>query len=217
MYPDGRIFKAHLLIGMVMAILIGCAQTPPESNIVYVPSISSLQPEEYAGEIDKYEQLIQSDLQLGTQQRAHLYLASLYFSPMNPDRNYQLALKHLETYALYDPDFVNGMDPRLLLAAIIEIDRLSAMADAQSKAIRSLNIEVEMLKIQASSTKGNRDEIQKDNSKLKHRIGRLQKKIRRLEVSNARLNKTIEMLSTLDSRLEEKRSNFIKTDSVEEQ
>jgi hypothetical protein len=219
MQTERRIFKVHLVLGMVMATLIGCAQTPPESSprAVYVPSISSLQPEEYAAEIDKYEQLIQSDLQLGTQQRAHLYLASLYFSPMNPDRNYQLALKHLETYALYDPDFVNGMDPRLLLAAIIEIDRLSAMADAQSKAIRSLNIEVEMLKIQASATKGNRDEIQKDNYKLKHRIGRLQKKIRRLEASNARLNKTIEMLSTLDSRLEEKRSNFIKTDSADEQ
>ena len=135
---------------------------------------------------------------------------------MNPKRNYQLALKHLETYALYDPDFVNGMDPRLLLAAIIEIDRLSAMADAQSKAIRSLTIEVEMLKIQTSATRGNRDELQKDNYTLKQRIGRLPIKIRRLEASNARLNKTIEMLSTLDSRLEEKRSNFIKTDAVKE-
>ena len=213
------IFKANPLRWMVLAVLIGCAHNPPEPNppAVYVPSISSLQPEEYAGEIDKYEKLIQSDLQLGTQQRAHLYLASLYFSPMNPQRNYQLALKHLETYALYDPDFINGMDPRLLLAAIIEIDRLSAMADAQSKAIRSLNIEVEMLKIQASATKGNRDEIQKDNYRLKQRIGRLQMKIRRLEASNARLNKTIEMLSTLDSRLEEKRSNFIKIDTGEEQ
>jgi hypothetical protein len=211
-------FKAHLLLWAVMAVLAGCAHTSPGPGppVVYVPSISDLQPEEYAGEIDKYEKLIQSDLQLSTQQRAHLYLASLYFSPMNPKRNYQLALKHLETYALYDPDFVNGMDPRLLLAAIIEIDRLSAMADAQSKAIRSLTIEVEMLKIQTSATKGNRDELQKDNYTLKQRIGRLQRKIRRLEASNARLNKTIEMLSTLDSRLEEKRSNFIKTDAVEE-
>ena len=219
MQANTGISKAHLLLWMAMAMLIGCAHTPPEPEppAVYVPSISSLQPEEYADEIDKYEKLIQSDLQLGTQQRAHLYLASLYFSPMNPKRNYQLALKHLETYALYDPDFVNGMDPRLLLAAIIEIDRLSAMADAQSKAIRSLNVEVEMLKIQASATKGNRDEIQKDNYKLKQKIGRLQRKIRGLEASNARLNKTIEMLSTLDSRLEEKRSNFIKIDSGEEQ
>lgn len=73
-----------------------------------------------------------------------------------------------------------------------------------------------MLRIQTSATKGNRDELQKDNYTLKQRIGRLQRKIRRLEASNARLNKTIEMLSTLDSRLEEKRSNFIKTDAVEE-
>ena len=219
MQANGSILKAHILFWMAMAILIGCAHSAPESGppAVYVPSISSLPPEEYADEIAKYEKLIQSDLQLGTQQRAHLYLASLYFSPMNPERNYQLALKHLETYALYDPDFINGMDPRLLLAAIIEIDRLSAMADAQSRVIRALNIEVEMLKIQASATRGNRDEIQKDNYQLKQRIGRLQRKIRRLEASNARLSKTIEMLSTLDSRLEEKRSNFIKIDSGEEQ
>jgi hypothetical protein len=73
-----------------------------------------------------------------------------------------------------------------------------------------------MMKIQASATRGNRDEVQKDNFQLKQRLGRLQRKIRRLEASNARLNKTIEMLSTLDSRLEEKRSNFIKIDSGEE-
>ena len=219
MQINSSVLKAYVFLGMVMAILFGCAHTSPEPDpsAVYVPSISSLQPEQYAGEIDKYEKLIKSDLQLSTQQRAHLYLASLYFSPMNPKRNYQLALKHLETYALYDPDFINWMDPRLLLAAIIEIDRLSAMADAQSKAIRSLNIEVEMLKIQASATRGNRDEIQKDNYTLKQRISYLQRKVRRLEASNARLNKTIEMLSTLDSRLEEKRSNFIKIHSREEQ
>ena len=219
MHTDGSIFKTPLLLWVVMAALTGCAHTTPEPipADVYVPSISNLQPEDYAAEIDKYNKLIQGDPRLGAQQRAHLYLASLYFSPMNPERNYELALKHLETYALYDPDFVNGMDPRLLLAAIIEIDRLSALADTQSKEIRSLNIKVEMLKIQSSASKGNRDEIQKDNFTLNQRIVRLQKKISRLEASNARLNKTIEMLSTLDSRLEEKRSNFIKIDSGEEQ
>jgi hypothetical protein len=207
-----------LLLWAITAVVLGCANTPdPNPSAVYVPSISTLQPEEYPGEIEKYHQLIQSDLHLGVQQRAHLYLASLYFSPMNPNRDYKLALKHLETYALYDPDFVNGVDPRLLLAAIIEIERLSDIADAQSKAIRALNQEAEMLKIQASASRGSNYDTHKANQKLKRRIGRLQKKIRNLENSNAQLNKTIEMLSKLDSRLEEKRSNFIKMDSGEKE
>jgi hypothetical protein len=186
-----------LLLWAITAVVLGCANTPdPNPSAVYVPSISTLQPEEYPGEIEKYHQLIQSDLHLGVQQRAHLYLASLYFSPMNPNRDYKLALKHLETYALYDPDFVNGVDPRLL---------------------RALNQEAEMLKIQASASRGSNYDTHKANQKLKRRIGRLQKKIRNLENSNAQLNKTIEMLSKLDSRLEEKRSNFIKMDSGEKE
>ena len=207
-----------LLLWAITAVVLGCANTPePIAPAVYVTSISTLQPEAYAGEIDKYHQLIQSDLHLDIQQRSHLYLASLYFSPMNPNRDYKLALKHLETYALFDPDFVNGVDPRLLLAAIIELERLSAIADAQSKAIQALNQEAEMLKIQASASRGSKYDTQKANRKLKKRIGRLQKKIRNLETSNAQLNKTIEMLSKLDSRLEEKRSNFIKIGPGEEE
>jgi hypothetical protein len=203
-----------LLLCAISAVVFGCANTlEPCSPAVYVSSISALQPEEYPGEIDKYRRLIQSDLHLGIQQRAHLYLASLYFSPMNPNRDYKLALKHLETYALFDPDFVNGVDPRLLLAAIIELQRLSATADAQSKAIQALNQEIQILKIQASASRGSKYDTQKANQKLKWKIGRLQKRIRNLETSNAQLNKTIEMLSKLDSRLEEKRSNFIKMDS----
>ena len=207
-----------LLLCAVTAGVLGCANTPePGPPAVYVPSISDLQPDEYPGEIDKYHQLIQSDLHLDIQQRAHLYLASLYFSPMNPNRDYKLALKHLETYALFDPDFVNGVDPRLLLAAIIELERLSAIADAHSNAIHALNHEADMLKILASASRGSRYDTQKANRKLKKRIGRLQKKIRNLETSNAQLNKTIEMLSKLDSRLEEKRSNFIKIDPGQEE
>ncbi len=217
MRTDSHTFHT-LLLCAITAVVLGCANTPETSAPpVYVPSISELQPEEYPGEIDKYHQLIQSDLHLDIQQRAHLYLASLYFSPMNPNRDYKLALKHLETYALFDPDFVNGVDPRLLLAAIIELERLSAIADAQSKAIQALNQEVEILKIQASASRGSKYDTQKANRKLKKTIGRLQNKIRNLETSNAQLNKTIEMLSKLYSRLEEKRSNFIKMDSGEEE
>ncbi|MEE4265599.1 MAG: hypothetical protein V2I56_23135 [Desulfobacteraceae bacterium] len=216
MNRNSRTFKTHFLWA-VMVIVLGCANTPePCPPAVYVPSILTLQPEEYPGEIDKYNKLIQSDLHLGIQQRAHLYLASLYFSPMNPNRDYKLALKHLETYALFDPDFANAVDPRLLLAAIIEIERFSAIADDQSKAIRALSHEVEMLKIQAMVSTGSRQNTNKENLKLKKRISKLQRQIRNLETSNAQLNKTIEMLSTLDTRLEEKRSNFNKIESAAE-
>lgn len=123
-------FKIPLFC-VFLALVLGCANTPePGPADVYVPSISALKPEEYPGEIDKYNKIIQGDLHLDIQQRAHLYLASLYFSPMNPTRDYRLALNHLETYALFDPDFANAVDPRLLLAAIIEIERFSDLADA---------------------------------------------------------------------------------------
>ena len=203
---------------MFPAAVVGCAGTPaPVTRDVYVPSISELKPEDYAVEIEKYTRIIQSDLHLDIQQHAHLYLASLYFSPMNPDRNYELALKHLETYALFDPDFVNGVDPRLLLAAIIEIKRISTQREVQSKQLRGLYQDLEILQRQAMASRGSRQDFQQANLKLRKRIATLQKKIRTLEKSNTQLNKTIEMLSTLDSRLEEKRSNFIRTKSIEEE
>ena len=203
---------------MFLAAVVGCANTPaPVTRDVYVPSISELKPADYAVEIKKYTGIIQSDLHLDIQQRAHLYLASLYFSPMNPDRNYELALKHLETYALFDPDFVNGVDPRLLLAAIIEIKRISTQREIQSKQLRGLYQELEIMQRQALASRGSHQDFQKTNRKLRRRIAGLQKKIRTLEKSNTQLNKTIEMLSTLDSRLEEKRNNFIKIDSMQEE
>ena len=208
-------FKTPLFC-VFWALVLGCANTPePSPADVYVPSISALKPEEYSGEIDKYNKIIQSDLHLDIQQRAHLYLASLYFSPMNPKRDYGLALEHLETYALFDPDFANAVDPRLLLAAIIEIERFSALVETQTEEIQALSQELDILKRQSVAFRGNRQDIQSANLELQKRIGQLQKKVRNLETSNAKLNKTIEMLSTLDSRLEEKRSNFIKTESTE--
>ncbi len=217
MRPNGYRFKIQLLCAFLAAVP-GCANTPePGPPDVYVPSIAALKPAEYPAEIEKYNSIIQSDLHLDVQQRAHLYLASLYFSPMNPNRDYKLALKHLETYALFDPNFVNAVDPRLLLAAFIEIERFSALVDAQARQIRALNQEIGILQRQAVTTKGSRHDIQQANQKLKNRIGKLQTKIKYLETSNAQLNKTIEMLSTLDSRLEEKRSNFITIDSTVEE
>lgn len=203
---------------LLSAVMIGCTHAPEQrSPDVYVPSFSKLKPEEYQGEIEKYIKIIRSDHNLRIQQHAHLYLASLYFSPMNPNRDYEPALKHLEDYAIYDPDFVNAVDPRLLLAALIEIEKISALAEAQTIEIQALNQELETLKRQALASRGSHQVIQKENLRLKRRISRLGKKVRKLETSNAQLNKTIEMLSKLDSRLEEKRSSFTNIDSTAEE
>ena len=59
--------------------------------------------------------------------------------------------------------------------------------------------------------------IQRANERLRKRIAGLKRKIRTLEKSNNQLNKTIEMLSTLDSRLEQKRSDFTSLDAADEQ
>ncbi len=207
-----------LLISLVLITVAGCAGNPePETREVYVPSISQLKPADYAEQIEKYTRIIQSDFHMDVQQRAHLYLASLYFSPMNPNRNYELALKHLETYALFDPDFVNGVDPRLLLAAIVEIKRISDQKEAQSKQLRGLYRDLENMQRQALAFRGNSQDIQRANERLRKRIAGLKRKIRTLEKSNNQLNKTIEMLSTLDSRLEQKRSDFTSLDAADEQ
>jgi DNA repair exonuclease SbcCD ATPase subunit len=215
MFRNYAEFKIALIFG-ILVLLLGCAETPRKSAAtIYVPAVSSLTPEEYPREIEKYEAIIQSDDHSNIQQQAHLYLASLYASPLNPARNYALARKHLETYALFDPDFTNAVDPRILLGAIIQIERLSAVADAQAAKMLQLSQELEGLNMQLSASEGYRQYIQKDNLRLKKRIDQLQHKIRSLEASNNQLHKTIEMLSTLDSRLEEKRSNFIKSGSAE--
>jgi hypothetical protein len=208
-------FKIAIICGFLV-LLMGCAETAKESRpTIFVPSISALTPEEYAREITKYNAIIQSNPHSNIQQQAHLYLASLYASPLNPARNYALARKHLETYALFDPDFTNAVDPRILLAAVIEIERLAALVDQQAGKLTQLNQELENLKLQVTDSGENQHQVRKENLRLNKRIGQLQSKIRSLEASNVKLNKTIEMLSTLDSRFEEKRSNFINMDSSE--
>lgn len=208
-------FELLVLCGLLV-FLTGCAATPRKSApTFYVPAISSLTADEYPREIEKYQAVIQSEPHSNIQQKAHLNLASLYASPLNPDRNYALARKHLETYALLDPDFTNAVDPRILLAAVIEIERLSAVLNAQAAEVLRLGRELENLKTQLAASTGTQQHIQQENLNLKKRVGQLQNKIRSLEAFNNQLNKTIEMLSNLDSRLEEKRSNFIKMGSPE--
>ena len=212
-------FKISILCGFLV-FLTGCANTPKESTTtpkIHVPSISSIKPEDYSSEIEKNHKIILSDLHSNIQQQAHLNLASLYSSPLNPNHNYELARKHLETYALFDPDFKNAVDPRTLLAALIEIEELSTQAAAQAIVMQELSQELEFLQKQAAATMGNQRHFSKENLRLNKTIGKLQNRVRSLEASNNRLHKTIEMLGTLDSQLEEKRSNFIKRDSTEEE
>ena len=202
-------FKISIFCGFLL-IFVGCANTSKESiSDTYAPPISSLKPGEYSKEIEKYHEIIKRDLQSNIQQHAHLYLANLYSSPLNPDRNYILARKHLETYALLDPDFTKVVDSRILLAALIEIERLSTLADVQTKKMLALSQELGNLKKRAATLKRDYKYIEDENLWLEMRIGDLQNRIRSLEASNNKLHKTIEMLSTLDSRLEEKRKNFM--------
>ena len=73
MRTNSHIFST-LLLWAITAVVLGCANTPePMPPAVYVPSISRLQPEDYPGEIDKYHQLIQSDLHLDTR-NAHIFI-----------------------------------------------------------------------------------------------------------------------------------------------
>ncbi|UCD80726.1 MAG: hypothetical protein JSW26_04635 [Desulfobacterales bacterium] len=99
------------------------------------------------------------------------------------------------------------------IITLIRAMATDAIRDQKQKT--NMTTSIGNLAFKVSASKGSQQYIQKDNLRLKKRIGQLQNKIRSLEASNNQLSKTIEMLSTLDSRLEEKRSNFIKNGSAE--
>ena len=65
----------------------------------------------------------------------------------------------VETYALFDPDFVNGVDPWLLLAAIVEIKRISDQKEAQSKQLRGLYRDLKNMQRQTLAFRGSSRDI----------------------------------------------------------
>lgn len=170
-------------IGFVWAIisfLSGCALTQERTNTKY-------KADEYSTEIARLETIILQNPKSSKRWPAHYQLAQLYISYNNPKRNYKKGLKNLKLYFPHHPASVNDHDLRNWLLVLKEIQNQSPQIRSQNKKIGS------------------------QNKKIKQLTAKL-KKSRRSNLALKKANKTlamkIDMLKTLDRRVEEKRKNY---------
>ena len=197
--------KAFLTLSMVFIFgMSGCLHTTnTATGSGSPPAASPSRPAEngkFSQEIANLNQLIQKKSKSSATRDAHLKLARLYSDHNNSNRNYQKALKHLQTYIRMDKSKVNG-DTLNWLASLKEIDRLS-------KRVGAKNREIDKIQSKLKQSKKENSALTRTNHKLRREEISLRDKARKLEESNIKLQKTIEMLKNLDQRLEEKRRNY---------
>lgn len=188
-------------IGFVWAIisfLIGCAQT---QGWIYPKYKGEIDSDEYSVEIDRLETIISKNPDSSKRWRAHSQLAQLYISHNNPKNNYQKALENLILYFPHHPIFMDDHDLLNWISVLNEIrDR--------SQKIESKNNKIEQLTVKLNkSRQANRSLVQEKKTLNIDKL-RLMNAISNLEKSNQELAMKIDMLKTLDHRVEEKRKNY---------
>jgi hypothetical protein len=192
------------LIVVVIFAMSGCSHTTNTATSSGSPLTASpnrpAENDKYSQEIVNLNQLIQKNSKSSATKEAHYKLARLYSDHNNGNRNYQKALKHLQTYIRMDDSKVNG-DTLNWLASLKEINRLSKRVGAQNREIGKIQSRLKQSKKENSA-------LTRTNHKLRREEISLRDKARKLEESNLKLRKTIEMLKNLDQRLEEKRRNY---------
>ena len=156
--------------------------------------VSEINSQQFALEIDKLEKKVVETPAGAELQNSHLRLAYLYMSHTNPQRNYSLALRHLNAYLAIAGDA--GMRPELtnlqsLLAALTTLERQRDICDQEI------------------------EETQNRLADLEHRQRSLNERLRqsraandRLAGENAKLRQTLDILRTIDRKLEEKRKSY---------
>lgn len=192
----------------LMAILVlcmgGCSHTTNSARTSSAspspPAAGKVANDKYGREIAKLNQIVKENKKSSATKEAHLKLARLHSDHKNNNRNYQKALKHLQTYIRQDNARVDG-DTLNWLASLKEIARLSKKVNTQNRQIGQMKKKLEQSKNETSA-------LTRTNHKLRREEISLRDKTRKLEKSNVKLQKTIEMLKNLDQRLEEKRRNF---------
>ena len=197
--------KAFITLMMVFIFgMSGCSHTTnTATGSGSPPAASPNRPAEnnkYSQEIANLNQIIQEKPKSSATREAHLKLAQLYSDHKNSNRNYQKALKHLQTYIRMDKSKVNG-DTLNWLVSLKEIDRLSKKVGRQNR-------EMDKIQKRLKQSKKENSALTRTNHKLRREEISLRDKARKLEESNLKLQKTIEMLKNLDQRLEEKRRNY---------
>ncbi len=200
--------KISFLICIALIVVFsGCAHF---KNSEKASSASAKPPAadgKYAKEIVALHDVVRQDSQSSKAKAAHLKLAKLYSAHNNRWRNYGKALEHLEAYTkLKDSD----VDEEILrwMAAFREIVRLSKEVDAQKKVVDAQKQQISEIKNQLQKSKKTERALSRTNRKLTREEIKLREQNRSLEKSNQKLQQTIEMLTSLDQRVEEKRRNF---------
>jgi chromosome segregation ATPase len=188
-----------VIIALVVAFS-GCSHTMNSAKVTPDPASQQVANDKYAKEILALNQVIQNDSKSAAAKNAHLKLVHLYLDHNNHRRNYQEALKHLNSYFALEESSVDG-EMLNWMASLKEIDRLSKEIEVQNQQITEM-------KDQLKQSKKAKLALSRTNHKLTREEISLREKNRKLQESNQNLRKTIEMLKNLDQRLEEKRKNF---------
>jgi hypothetical protein len=193
--------KTNLIIYTALVMLfMGCSHFmdfgKPSADPIGPPDAD----DKYTREIVELKQVVRQESRTSKAKTAHLKLARLYSDHHNLRRNYRKALEHLEAYisledSAADDEMMNWM------ASLREIDRLSKEIAAQNKQINEMQGQLKQSKKAELA-------LSRTNRKLTREEINLREQNRNLEKSNQKLQQTIEMLTDLDQRLEEKRRNF---------
>lgn len=190
-----------MIIGGIIVLTSACSLIQPLSSLSPAAKSSRLSSNQFSREIIRLEGIIRTNSDLASKKRAHLELAELYISFKNPERNYKIALIHLENYAALEPMFDEQYKVRNWLAALKEIERLSMAIPRQENQKKMLSYQIK--------NSGRKDSVpDKKKSKLDRQNGDLEKINAELRKKNQKLEETIEKLKNLDRRLEEKRKSF---------
>jgi len=190
-----------LIIGGIITLTCACSQTQRMSRPSSATHLSGLTGDQFSQEIHSLEKITRSDADLSRKKSAHLTLADLYISFKNPERNYKMALAHLENYAALDPAVNEQYEVQDWLAALKEMDRFSMAISGQKKQIKKMSLQIKNASQKNSVHARKKTKLARQNDKLKQINEKLRKK-------NQELEQTIEKLKNLDRRLEEKRKSF---------
>jgi hypothetical protein len=175
--------KIVLNMGIIWAaasLLIGCA-------LVQKPIEPNYKPDQYSTEIARLEAVIVQNPESSEGKQAHYQLAQLYVSYKNPRRDYKKSLENLNQYLYHHPGSEDDYNLQNWLSILTEIETQFPKVESQKKKIKQLTAKLESSR--------------QENLALKEANSELEK-------TNLELTSKIEILKTLDDRVEEKRRNY---------
>ncbi len=188
-------------IGFVWAIIsffIGCALIQERTNPKYKADIKS---DQYSVEIARLETFILQNPESSKRWQAHYQLVQLYISYKNPRPNYKKALENLKLYYPHQSIFVNDHDLQNWLSVLNEIQKQSPKIESQTKKIEQLSVKLKKSRQANLALKEANKTLKFDRLVLMNTNSILKK-------YSLDLAMKIDMLKTLDHRVEEKRKNY---------